>query len=121
MSYQDYIYANQFILWLRTKRSLEDEIAFDKFKKEFSNRCVKSFDKIEDLMKFIKNILFKDAYIIITDTVFKDFISIFYQEMKDIYVIPKFIIYSKNTLYLNTKIDNKYHDYFEFGERQTSL
>ena len=121
MSSQDYKYANQFILWLRTKRSLEDEIAFDKFKKVFSNRCVKSFDKIEDLMKFIKNILFKDTYLIITDTVFKDFISIFYQQMKDIYVIPKFIIYSKNSSYLNTKIDNKYHDYFEFGERQTSF
>ena len=46
-------------------------------------------------MNNVKKIFFKNTYIIITESVYENFITEFLDKMNEINVIPKFIIYTR--------------------------
>ena len=86
---------------------------------EFPNRNVKKFNTIQEIIKFISNIEFEDTFIIIEDSKYEKFLQEFLNKIKDIHVIPKFIIYSSKTSNLNS--NNKSNSYYKYGGIHSSL
>ena len=78
---------------------------------------------IESGINEIKNLRFKDTYIILSGWVYKDFILKFQEILKELYIIPKLIIFtgSKNKfLEYNSDIENIIkNNYYNLGGIQT--
>ena len=57
---------------------------------------LKSYRKIEDAIIEIKKIVFEETIIIINEKQYIEFVELFNKNLKDIYIIPKIIIYEEN-------------------------
>ena len=79
---------------------------------------IEEYRDIDSAMKKIKELRFIETYIIVSEKVFHDFVIAFNNNLKDIYIIPKIIIFSKNNnqLLLPDNIKNKLF-YTFFGVR----
>ena len=83
------------------------------------NVTIKKFKSPNEIFDLITNIYFKNTYIIILDTnnLFDKFYNIFKSKMKDILIIPKFIIYSPE----GKKYYGKYPEYYTCGNINSSI
>ena len=71
---------------------------------------IKCFKKIEEALIQIKKIEFEQIFIILNGKLYIDFIIKFKENLKDIYVIPKIIIFTNN----EEKILNNNKEYQHF-------
>ena len=114
------------IFWLDQKVNNEENTQYQKLlKKEFSFFNIKVYIEIEELIKDLMKIEFKDTYIIISGSLYRAFIQKFLENMKDICVIPKFIIFtSSKKLFINNNKDIEHvflNPYFNYGKIQSSF
>ena len=56
---------------------------------------IKFFRDIENSIELIKIIQFEDTFIIISSNLYDDFINIFKENLNNIYIIPKIIIFGQ--------------------------
>ena len=114
------------IFWLDQKVNNEENTEYQKLlKREFSYFNIKVYIEIEELIKDLMKIEFKDTYIIISGSLYRAFIQKFLENMKDICVIPKFIIFtSSKKLFINNNKDIEHvflNPYFNYGKIQISF
>ena len=103
---------NSFILYFNNNSINSQD--FEDLKIKFPDMEAKRFDTQDDLFDFVKGEDFKNIYIILTIKMLKSFIQKFSREMKDIAVIPKFIIYLTKYPYKLPYYNNPYYDYFTY-------
>jgi len=82
---------------------------------------IKFFRDIESSIKLIKEIQFEDTFIIISSNLYEDFINIFKENLNDIYIIPKIIIFGqKKEEFINNH--NSINDqFYNFGGIKTTF
>ena len=76
---------------------------------EYNQLKIKCFKEIDRGMEYIKQIQFEETNIIISGELYIQFIKKFIDNLKDIYIIPKIIIFTKNVDRL--KNNNEYKKY----------
>jgi len=111
-------YANGYIIWIdKNADNVENKNYVTKFKK--GNFKIDTYKDIDSGLNKIKDkkIYFKDIYVILSGLFYQDFILKFQKNLKDIYVVPKIIIFtSDKELFLeknsNIKdiIENKFYN-----------
>jgi len=76
---------------------------------EYNQLKIKCFKEVDTGMEYIKQIQFEETNIIISGELYIQFIKKFIDNLKDIYIIPKIIIFTKNVDRL--KNNNEYKKY----------
>jgi len=80
---------------------------------------VKCYKTVDDGMEKVKSIKFEDTKIIISGKLYIQFIKLFIDNLNEIYVIPKIIIFTRNKkLFIKSNKDNEdliNHPFFNFG------
>ena len=81
------------------------------------------FTNINDAMTLIKTIKFKETNIVIIDSLFFEFLENFKDDIKDMYIIPKIIIFSNNKeKFIEDNKNFKFDEsFYSLGGIQTSL
>jgi len=108
-----------YIYWLTDNRDNYEYKSFQKIVNKFQNCESKIFQSINIILNNIKKIFFKNTYIIITESVYENFISEFLDKMNEINVIPKFIIYTRQKSNKNNNQKNK--TFYNYGGRLSSF
>ena len=116
------IYDDQYILWIvEDLYNIENLNYQNQLKSEFPGFKFYCYNLVENIIKNIKQIEFENTYVIINGRIYKNFMLDFYTNMKDIYTIPKFVIFSPNTsLIIKDNSINyfKNSDYFYYSKIQ---
>ena len=116
------IYDDQYILWIvEDIYNIENLNYQNQLKSEFPGFKFYCYNLVENIIKNIKQIEFENTYVIINGRIYKNFMLDFYTNMKDIYTIPKFVIFSPNTsLIIKDNSINyfKNSDYFYYSKIQ---
>ena len=100
------------VIWFDENYDNEENTGYINELKGYHNLKIKCFKDIEEGMKYIKTIEFVETNIIISGRLYGKFISKFKEELKDIYIIPKIIIFTKNKdTFL--KNNNEYKNYID--------
>ena len=84
------------VIWIDENYDNEENTVYLNELREYHNLKIKCFKEIDEGMKYIKSIEFEETNIIITGKLYTNFIQKFKEELKDIYIIPKIIIFTKN-------------------------
>ena len=111
------------IIWIDTNIDNEENILYLKELELIGNFKINCFKLVEKAIEIIKTINFEQTFIIICGKLYKDFIEKFKENLKDIYVIPKIIIFTRNKeklLNYNKEI-NYNHPYYNLGGIKTSF
>ena len=93
------------VIWIDENYDNEENTVYLNELREYHNFKIKCFKEIDEGMKYIKSIEFEETNIIITGKLYTNFIQKFKEELKDIYIIPKIIIFTKN---INDFLKNNY-------------
>ena len=100
------------VIWFDENYDNEENTGYINELKGYHNLKIKCFKDIEEGMKYIKTIEFVETNIIISGRLYGKFIDKFKEELKDIYIIPKIIIFTKNKdTFL--KNNNEYKNYID--------
>ena len=112
------------VIWIDQNIGNEEN---QEYLKELSknNLTIKCFRNVKEAIDAIKTIKFKETKIIVSGRLFIDFTRAFIANLKDIYVIPKIIVFTfhkelfinKNKQYIN--LIN--HPYYNYGGTQTTF
>ena len=93
------------VIWLDENYDNQENIGYINELKEYHNLKIKCFKQIEEGINYIKNIEFEETNIIINGKLYGKFIEKFKEEINDIYIIPKIIIFAKD---INEFMQNNY-------------
>ena len=120
MSNSDFEDKNIVILWLTDMKNNIEYKYFEKFANNFSKCNSKIFTTISIIINYIKKIKFINTYIIITDSepLFSDFIYGFLSNIKDFYVIPKFIMYTRQK---DNESNSSNNCFYNYGGKKSSF
>ena len=113
---------NCYLIWIDPNIDNEENSQYIKNIKTIVNNNFKGYKNNDDALKYLKTIKFKETIIMISGRLYIDFINKFKSNLKDIYVIPKFIIFTGNKeKFLNYNKDNEHnmniinHSFYNFG------
>ena len=81
------------VIWFDENYDRGENIGYLNELKTYQNLKIKCFKKIEIGIKYIKAIKFEVTNIILSGRLYIEFIKKFRDEIKDIYIIPKIIIF----------------------------
>ena len=120
MSNYDFENKNIVILWLTDIKNNIEYKYFEKFANNFSKCNSKIFTTISIIINYIKKIKFINTCIIITDSepLFSDFIYGFLSNIKDFYVIPKFIMYTRQK---DNESNSSNNCFYNYGGKKSSF
>ena len=120
MSNSDFEDKNIVILWLTDMKNNIEYKSFVKFTDNFFFFFPKIFTSISIIINYIKKIKFINTYIIITDSepLFSDFIYGFLSNIKDFYVIPKFIMYTRQK---DNESNSSNNCFYNYGGKKSSF
>ena len=124
---KSYLTKKSYIIWIdKNINNIENHCYLKGFKK--GNFEVNTYENIEyglNEILYNKSIYFKNIYIILSGSFYQDFILKFKEHLKDIYVVPKIVIFtSKKGLFLekNSKIkDIIENKFYNLGGIQTNF
>jgi len=88
------------------------------------NTKISRFTNVDDALEPIKSLKFSETTIIISGSLYTEFIKKFEENLTDIFIIPKIIIFTlnKEKFLENNKIYNdKYNSFYNLGGIQTSF
>ena len=113
------------IIWFDENYDNKENIKYLNELKEYHNLTTTCFNEIEEGIKFIKKIKFVETNIIISGRLYKKFINKFKKELKNIYIIPKIIIFTKDEkefLKNNKEYNNNdIHSFYNLGGIKTNF
>jgi len=79
------------------------------------------YKSIESSIDFLKKIKFKETIIIVSGSLFVNFVEMFQKNLKDIYVIPKIIVFTSKNRDLSLPKSIKNEKFYTFGGIETSF
>ena len=100
------------VIWFDENYDRGENIGYLNELKTYQNLKIKCFKKIEIGIKYIKEIKFEVTNIILSGRLYIEFIKKFRDEIKDIYIIPKIIIFTKDKNEF-LKHNNEYKNYID--------
>ena len=105
------------IIWIDTNIENEENTMYLKELELFGNFRINCFKFVEPAIEKIKKINFELTFIIVSGKLYKDFIEKFKNNLNDIYVIPRIIIFTSNKEKFeeNNKEINFNHPYYNLG------
>ena len=92
------------VIWIDANISSEKNKLYLKELKKIKNLNVTAFDNIEEGIKSIKSIQFKETKVIVSGKLFSSFVNRLYENLSKINVIPKIIIFTSKKTFLLGKI-----------------
>ena len=111
------------IIWIDINVDNEENSMYVKELELLGNFKINCFKFIENAIESIKKINFEQTFIIVSGKLYKDFIEKFKENLNDIYIIPRIIIFTRNEekLVNYNKEINYHHPYYNFGGIKTSF
>ena len=113
------------IIWISSNENNE---IINKYLKELENTIfyeANLYNSIEKSINEIKKIRFEETIIVINDNLYIEFIKKFQQEINNIYIIPKIIIFTDNKEeFINKNIEYKKiieHPFYNSGGIKTDI
>ena len=113
------------IVWIDANIDNEENKNYLKEINSLEYLDIKYFNNVEDGINYIKTIKFEDTKIIISGELYINFIEKFRKYLRDIYVIPKIIIFTRNAdLFIQNNKNYEdiiYHSFYNFGGIKTKF
>ena len=113
------------IIWFDENYDNKENIKYLNELKKYHNLTTTCFKEIEKGIEFIKKIKFVETNIIISGKLYRKFINKFKKVLKEIYIIPKIIIFTKdeNEFLKNNKEynNNDIHSFYNLGGIKTNF
>ena len=111
---------NEYILWIVENPKNKQNINYKKqLMVQFLNFKVIVDCLIDNIINILMIIDFYNTYIIINGSIYVNFVKKFKEKMKDINVIPKFIIFDPNNILNNN--NDLLNSYFNYGKKHNSF
>ena len=83
------------IIWIDPNIDNSENTKYINELKRFKNIEMHTFKDISDSLKQIKKIRFEETHIIVSGTLYSEFIKELEENIRDIYVVPKIIIFHR--------------------------
>ena len=84
------------VIWIDPNIKNEENTKYKKELEKIGNIKLKSFVKVNDAINHLKTIKFQETKIIISGKVFFEFVQLFQENILDMRVVPKIIIFTSN-------------------------
>ena len=110
------------IIWIDPNIDNSENTKYINELKRFKNLEMHTFKDISDSLKQIKKIRFEETHIIVSGTLYSEFIEKLEENIRDIYVVHKIIIFtSSKEKFLNFNEDYKENSFYSLGGIETSF
>ena len=94
----------------------EENTNYLKQLKTFKNSKIYSFDNVLDSLVLFKSLKFEETNIIISGSLYNEFIKKFEENIRDIYIIPKIVIFTLNKeKFLEKNKNYNNHSFYSLG------
>ena len=106
------------IIWVDQEIYNEDNFGYVRELESLGYKKIRLFEKINDAFDYIMKIRFENTKIIVNGRLFSEFINIFKANIKNICVVPKILIFSKNKkIFIENNFDynNFENKFYTFG------
>ena len=111
-----------YVYWLTDNRNIIEYKSFKNMVKNLQKNESNIFTSINILISKVTKIYFKNTYIIITESIYENFISKFLEKINEINVIPKFIIYTREKSDKNNNNNNNNNkSFYKYGGKLSSF
>ena len=113
---------SNFVIWIDPDINNEENTNYLSQLKSYKNINVYPFNNVLDSIELIKRIKFEETNIVICGALYNEFIENFEENIRDICVIPKIIIFTSNKENFLEKNKNFKNDtFYSLGGIQTSF
>lgn len=113
------------IIWIDPNVDNEENRGYLKDLQSYNYFKIKCFKNIDEAINIIKKIEFEETYIILSGRLYIKFIEKFKENLKDVYIIPKIIIFTENKdkfIEYNKEYSNILnHPFYNLGGIKTSF
>ena len=113
------------LIWIDAHINNSENTGYQEKFKETKRFEFLTYEKVDDGIEKLKDIFFEDTYLIVSGSLYPEFISYFKDNLKDIYTIPKIIIFCSNKgnfMKRNMNFKEYFeHPYFNAGGIQTKF
>ena len=110
------------IIWIDPNINNYENTKYIKDLESFKNTRIYPFKDISDSLEKIKTIKFEDTHIIVSGSLYSEFIKKLEENIRDIYVVPKIIIFTLNKeRFLDLNKDYKENSFYSLGGIETSF
>jgi hypothetical protein len=113
------------IIWIDPNVDNEENRGFLKDLQSYNYFNIEYFKNIDEAINIIKKIEFEETYIILNGRLYIKFIEKFKENLKDVYIIPKIIIFTENKekfIEYNKEYSNILnHPFYNLGGIKTSF
>jgi len=110
------------IIWIDPNIDNSENTKYINELKRFKNIETHTFKDISDSLEKIKTIKFEETHIIVSGSLYSEFIKKLEENIRDIYVVPKIIIFtSSKEQFLNFNEDYKENSFYSLGGIETSF
>ena len=113
------------IIWIDPNADNEENRGYLKDLQSYNYFKIKCFKNIDEAINIIKKIEFEETYIILSGRLYIKFIEKFKENLKDVYIIPKIIIFTENKdkfIEYNKEYSNILnHPFYNLGGIKTSF
>ena len=110
------------IIWIDPNINNNENTKYIKDLESFKNTRIYPFKDISDSLEKIKTIKFEETHIIVSGSLYSEFIKKLEENIRDIYIVPKIIIFtSSKEKFLNFNEDYKENSFYSLGGIETSF
>jgi len=110
------------IIWIDPNINNNENTKYIKDLESFKNTRIYPFKDISDSLEKIKTIKFEETHIIVSGSLYSEFIKKLEENIRDIYVVPKIIIFTLNKeRFLDLNKDYKENTFYSLGGIETSF
>ena len=112
------------IIWIEPNLDNEENTSYLKELRNIKNAKISCFKNVKDALVLIKKIKFIETNIIISGSLYVEFIENFEENLTDIFIIPKIIIFTSNKerfIESNKNYIDKYYLFYNLGGIHTSF
>ena len=118
--------SNIFVaIWIDPNINNQENTKYSKELKKISNCNLQCFTNVMDALNYIKDLKFEETKIIVNGELYIEFIKLFINNIKDIKVIPKIVIFTNNkALFIENNSQYKdiiNHSFYNFGGIKTTF
>ena len=112
-----------YIIWIDPRVDEEENILYRNELNVSDKIKIKCFNNVKEAIKFVKTIQFEETVIITSGSLYNEFINKFRENLIDIYIVPKIIIFtsvpSKQKYF--SEIDNSNTSFYNYGGVQAKF
>ena len=112
------------VLWIDANVDDEENSSYANELELIGSLRVSKFKNIENALEQLKKIEFQETKIIISGSLYSELIKIFKENILDMYIAPKIIVFTKdkeNFIHINKDYQNDKNEFFTFGGIATTF